>query len=383
MSAEAAPAQKSEPSLGELALVFLKLGTSAFGGPAAHIAMMEDEFVRRRGWITRGEFLDRLGAANLIPGPSSTEMAIHIGLLKRGWKGLLVAGACFIVPAAVMVGLIASIYVRFGTLPRVASVLAAVKPVVIAIIAQAFWSLGKTAIKGVWLAVIGVLGAAAYVWHAHELLILLGAAVLASIPLGKGSAKQALAAWLPMAAIVAGGERIPVTLGRLFLTFLKIGSVLFGSGYVLLAFLRTDFVERLHWLTEKQLLDAVAVGQITPGPVFTTATFLGYLVAGTRGAVVATVAIFLPAFVLVAISGPLVPRIRRSPVASAALDGVIVASLGLMGVVACQLGRDAIMNWQTGLIAFVSAVLLFRYRVNSAWLILGAAAIGVIWQQMA
>jgi chromate transporter len=378
------PSTPSDPSLGELALVFLKLGTTAFGGPAAHIAMMEDEFVRRRKWLTREEFLDRLGAANLIPGPSSTEMAIHIGLQKRGWKGLLVAGVCFIVPAAILVAVIAAIYVRFGSLPRVEGVLFAVKPVVIAIIVQAFWNLGKTAIKNVWLGIIGLLSAVAYFLRAHELLILLGAALLATIPLWGKRTKQAALLWLPaIPAAVAAGEKAPVTLTRLFVVLLKIGSVLFGSGYVLLAFLRTDFVDRLHWLNEKQLLDSVAVGQITPGPVFTTATFIGYIIAGPRGAAIATVAIFLPAFVLVAISGPIVPRIRRSKMASAALDGVIVASLALMGVVAWQLGRAAIVNWQPAVIAIASAILLLRFRVNSAWLILAAAALGVAWHPLA
>ena len=372
-------ATEIRPSLGELALVFLKLGTTAFGGPAAHIAMMHDEFARRRKWISEEEFLDRLGAANLIPGPSSTEMAIHIGLLKRGWPGLLVAGACFIIPAAILVGIIAAMYVRFGALPRVAGVLAAVKPVVIAIIAQAFWNLCKTAVKSPWLGVIGALSAAVYLLRAHELLILLGAALLASVPRWSKRAKRTAILWVAAVPPVADGA-VPVTLSRLFLTFLKIGSVLFGSGYVLLAFLRGDFVDRLHWLTQKQLLDAVAVGQITPGPVFTTATFIGYIIAGTPGAAIATVAIFVPAFVLVAISGPMVPRIRRSPIASAALDGVIVASLALMGVVAWQLGRDAIFNWQTAAIALVSAALLLRWHVNSAWLILGSAALGALWK---
>jgi chromate transporter len=380
MKASPTPTE-SNPSLSEIALVFLKLGTTAFGGPAAHIAMMHEEFVRRRHWISEEAFLDRLGAANLIPGPSSTEMAIHIGLLKRGWRGLLVAGACFIVPAAIIVGIIASVYVRFGELPRVAGVLFAVKPVVIAIIAQAFWNLGKTAVKSAWLAVIGVLGGAAYLLRVHELLILLGAAILATIPLWGKTAKRAAALWIAaIPAAVAAVNQVPVTLTRLFLTFLKIGSVLFGSGYVLLAFLRSDFVDRLHWLTQKQLLDAVSVGQITPGPVFTTATFIGYIVAGTRGAAIATVAIFLPAFVLVAISGPLVSRVRESKIASAALDGVIVASLGFMGVVAWQLGRSAIVNGQTALIAVVSGVLLLHFRANSVWLILGAAIFGVLFR---
>jgi chromate transporter len=376
MNAEPTPPEAHKPSLGELARVFLKLGTTAFGGPAAHIAMMHGEFVDRRKWIIEAEFLDRLGAANLIPGPSSTELAIHIGWLKRGWRGLLVAGTCFIVPAAILVGIIAAIYVRFGELPRVAGVLVAVKPVVIAIIVQAFWTLSKTAVKSRWLGIIGILGAMAYVFRVHELLILLGAALLASGPLWS---KRAAVLWIAAVPVAASATSpLPVTLTRLFLTFLKIGSVLFGSGYVLLAFLRADFVDRLHWLTQKQLLDAVAVGQITPGPVFTTATFIGYIVAGPRGAAVATVAIFLPAFVLVAISGPMVSRVRESRIASAALDGVIVASLALMGVVAWQLGRSAIISWPTALIAIVSAVLLVRYRVNSAWLILGSAMVGVV-----
>jgi chromate transporter len=365
------------PSLTEVALVFLKLGTTAFGGPAAHIAMMEDEFVRRRKWITREEFLDRLGAANLIPGPSSTEMAIHIGLLKRGWPGLFVAGTCFIIPAALLVGAIAAMYARYGALPRVASVLVAVKPVVIAIIAQAFWSLSKSAVKSMWLAVVGVFATAAYIFRLHELAILVAAGVLAAIPVWSKRSKPAAMFWLAALPAVVIREQVPISLIRLFLAFLKIGSVLFGSGYVLLAFLRADLIDRLHWLTQKQLLDAVAVGQITPGPVFTTATFIGYLVAGTRGAVVATVAIFIPAFVLVSISGPLVPRLRRSTTASAALDGVIVASLGFMGVVAWQLGSEAIVDWMTASIAVVSAVLLLRFRVNSAWLILGAATVGI------
>lgn len=378
MSAGPQTSTGTHPSLAEIALVFLKLGTTAFGGPAAHIAMMEEEFVRRRGWISHQEFLDRLGAANLIPGPSSTEMAIHVGLLKRGWRGLLVAGTCFILPAAILVGTIAAVYVRFGALPRVEGVLRAVKPVVIAIIVQAFWKLAQTAVKNLWLGVVGVICAIAYVFRVHELVILVGAALLASAPFWNARAKQAL---LLVAAITVprvGG--VPTTLTRLFLTFLKIGSVLFGSGYVLLAFLRADFVDRLHWLNEKQLLDAVAVGQITPGPVFTTATFIGYLIAGSRGAAVATVAIFVPAFAFVAISGPLVPRIRRSAVAGAALDGVIVASLAFMGAVAWQLGRAAIVDWMTVLIAGGSAILLLRFRLNSAWLILGAAAVGMVWR---
>jgi chromate transporter len=375
-------ATAQQPSLGELALVFLKLGTTAFGGPAAHIAMMEEEFVRRRGWLTQQEFLDRLGAANLIPGPSSTEMAIHVGLAKRGWRGFLVAGCCFIIPAALLVGFIAAAYVRFGSMPRVGGILYAVKPVVIAVVAQAFWNLAKPAVKNTWLGIIGALSAAAYIFHAHELLILLLAGIAATIPLWRNLGRRAsvFSFSFPLASLgmnlALPNNALPFSLWRLFLTFAKIGSVLFGSGYVLLAFLRSDFVDRLHWLTEKQLLDSVAVGQVTPGPVFTTATFIGYLVGGVPGAVVATLAIFLPAFVFVAASGPLISRIRKSPVASRFLDGVIVGSLALMGVVAWQLGRAAIVDVTTIIIALVSAALLFRFRINSAWLVLAAGLIG-------
>jgi len=361
--------------LAEIALLFLKLGTTAFGGPAAHIAMMEDEFVRRRKWLTHQEFLDRLGAANLIPGPSSTEMAIHIGFSKRGWPGLLVAGSCFIVPAAILVSLIAAAYVRYGSLPQVGRILYAVKPVVIAVVAQAFWNLARSAVKSAWLAAIGIICVIAYLLRAQELVLLAAAGIAAAGPV-LVRARAAMFLLAPVAAAASNPDAVPFGLARLFLTFLKIGSVLFGSGYVLLAFLRSDFVDRLHWLTEKQLLDAVAVGQVTPGPVFTTATFIGYIVGGTRGAAVATIAVFLPAFILVAASGPLIPRIRRSPLAGAFLDGVIVGSLALMGVVAWQLGRAAIVDAATVAIALASAMLLFRFHVNSAWLVIGAALLG-------
>jgi chromate transporter len=372
----AADVSQKPVSLAEIALLFLKLGTTAFGGPAAHVAMMEDEFVRRRKWLSHQEFLDRLGASNLIPGPSSTEMAIHIGFSKRGWPGLIVAGCCFIVPAAVLVSLIAAAYVRYGALPQVEHILYAVKPVVIAVVAQAFWSLARSAVKSAWLAVIGVVCTVAYLFHVRELALLAVAGIAAAGPVLVRSRRTAMLLLAPMAAVASRPDAVPFGFSRLFLTFLKIGSVLFGSGYVLLAFLRSDFVDRLHWLSEKQLLDAVAVGQVTPGPVFTTATFIGYIVGGTRGAAVATVAVFLPAFILVAASGPLIPRIRRSALAGAFLDGVIVGSLALMGVVAWQLGQAAIVDFTTVAIALVSAILLFRFHVNSAWLVIGAAVVG-------
>jgi chromate transporter len=304
-------------------------------------------------------------------------MAIHIGFSKRGWPGLIVAGCCFIVPAGVLVSLIAAAYVRYGSLPKVEHILYAIKPVVIAVVAQAFWNLGRSAVKSAWLAVIGVVCVVAYFLHARELVLLAAAGIAAAAPVAvRAHSKAAMLLLAPLAAAASKPDAVPFGLLRLFLTFLKISSVLFGSGYVLLAFLRSDFVEHLHWLTEKQLLDAVAVGQVTPGPVFTTATFIGYIVGGTRGAAVATVAVFLPAFILVAASGPLIPRIRRSAVAGAFLDGVIIGSLALMGVVAWQLGRAAIIDVTTVAIALVSAILLFRFHVNSAWLVLGAAVVG-------
>lgn len=371
-----------QPSLRELALVFLKLGTVAFGGPAAHIAMMEDEFVRKRQWLSAENFADRLAAANLIPGPSSTELAIFIGYMKRGWRGLLVAGSCFIIPAAVLVSLIAAAYVRYGSLPRMEGILYAIKPVVIAIVAQAVWNLGRTAVKMWWLGLLAVACVTLSFLNLDPLAVLAFAGLVSGLFIAarmKTGAASMLAA-LPGASLggPAAASVVPISLAGLFLSFLKIGAVVFGSGYVLLAFLRAEFITRLHWLTEKQLIDAVAVGQFTPGPVFTTATFIGYILAGLRGAVVATVAIFMPGFLLVAVSGPLVPRIRRSAIAGAVLDGVVVGSVSLMAVVAWQLAKAAIVDWLAFILAVASLIALVRFRVNSVWLIAAAALIGWI-----
>lgn len=367
--------------LRELAGVFLKLGTAAFGGPAAHIAMMEDEVVRRRGWMSREAFLDYLGATNLIPGPNSTEMAIHVGHACGGWRGLVVAGTAFILPAVAIVTALAWVYVRFGTLPAAAGVLYGVKPIVIVVMLQALWRLGRTALKTRTLAVIGILAVAFVAAGANELLVLVAAGLCAALASKRLTGPSSFAGAGPATGFLAASSAataVPFAFSTLFLTFAKIGSVLFGSGYVLLAFLRADFVERLGWLTNQQLLDAVAVGQVTPGPVFTTATFIGYLLAGSRGAAVATAGIFLPAFLFVALSGPLVPRIRKSPTASAFLDGVIVASLALIAVVTWQLSRAAIVDPWTVAIAVAGAILLFRFRVNSAWLVAAAALAGVV-----
>jgi chromate transporter len=389
-------------SLTELAMFFLRLGTTAFGGPAAHIAIMEDELVRRRKWLSRETFLDLLGASNLIPGPSSSELAIHIGYLRAGWMGLVIGGICFILPAAVLVAGISWAYVRFGHLPAVAALLYGVKPVVVAVILQALWGLGRTAVKSSLLAVAGVICIALSLAGVNALLILAGTgAIVACVrafllerakPRAAGSvvflllrrsASLKLARLIPLVGAGTAAALGPVVVPgilSIFLVFLKIGSVVFGSGYVLLAFLRADLVAHRGWVTDSQLVDAIAIGQVTPGPVFTTATFLGYLLRGPLGAIVATVGIFLPAFILVAISGPLIPRIRQSATAGAFLDGVNVASLALMAAVTYQLGRSAIVDWLTIALAVASAILLLRFRINSAWLVLGGALAGIAAQ---
>jgi chromate transporter len=371
----------------KLAGVFLKLGTIGFGGPAAHIAMMEDEVVRRRGWLTRERFLDLLGATNLIPGPNSTEMAIHIGHQGAGWVGLVVAGSCFILPAACITLAFAWAYVHLGSLPQVGGFLYGVKPVIIAVVVQALWRLGQSALKTTRLTVIALVAAAANVFGVNEIIVLCGAGVIAVLVDRLANNARAVPPVLSIvslsAPLLANGGGVPVAtlvtpfgFTSLFLFFLKVGAVLFGSGYVLLAFLRADLVDRWRWLTEAQLLDAVAVGQVTPGPVFTTATFIGYLLGGAPGAVVATCGIFLPAFLFVALSGPLIPRLRRSATAGAVLDGVNVASLALMAVVTWHLGRAAVVDGVTAVLALVSAVLLLRFRLNSAWLVLGGGLVG-------
>jgi chromate transporter len=377
-----APAERRGVRLRQLAWLFLKLGTIAFGGPAAHIAMMEDEVVRRRKWMTRERFLDLLGATNLIPGPNSTEMAIHIGYLRAGWSGLLVAGTSFIVPAALIVSAIAWAYVRFGALPQALAVLYGIKPVIIAVVVQALWGLGKTALKTRFLGFVAVGALAASLLGVNELAVLLAGGIAVALwRWGMERRHAGLSAFMPL--LWTGAATAPAAAGTtfglwpLFLVFLKIGSVLFGSGYVLLAFLRADLVERLGWLTEAQLLDAVAVGQMTPGPLFTTATFVGYVLAGGMGALVATVGIFLPAFVFVALSGPLVPRIRRSETAGAVLDGVNVASLALMAAVTISLARAAIVDVPTAVLAILAVVLLLLFRINSAWLVLGGGGAGI------
>jgi chromate transporter len=366
----------------DLVLFFFRLGVTAFGGPAGHIAMMEQELVTRRNWLSREKFLDLLAASNLIPGPSSSELAIHIGYLLGGWSGLLLAGFCFILPAAVMVGALAWSYVHFGTLPEVSKILYGIKPVVIAVILQALWSLSRAAVKSRFLAFVALLSAVLAILGLQPILVLLLAGVLAAIPFFGRPRRFPPACSLlnpfrasEFSVLVAAA---PFSLSSLFLVFFKIGAIVFGSGYVLLAFLRADLVVQRHWLTDSQLIDAIAIGQVTPGPVFTTATFIGYLLHGVSGAVVATVGIFLPAFLLVAASGPLLPKIRQSAFARAFLDGVIAASLALMAVVMWQLGRTSLTDAVTAVIGVVSLLLLLRFRLNSAWLIFAGALTGLL-----
>jgi chromate transporter len=382
-SRQTVTAQLSKTPLSHVALLFLRLGFTAFGGPAAHIAMMEDEVVRRRQWLTRERFLDLLGAANLIPGPSSTEMAIYIGYTQAGWVGIVLGGTCFILPAALITLGLAWAYVRFGHLPQIGGILYGVKPVVIAVIVQAVWGLGRTAVKSRTHLLVGLAALIVAAITGRTVSVLLGAGILMYLAaiIGTGRSRAGTSAIsIPSNSlrVIPAAALVTLSLLSIFLVFFKIGAVVFGSGYVLLAFLKADLVDQRHWLTNAQLLDAVAVGQVTPGPVFTTATFIGYLLAGLPGAALATLGIFLPGFLLVAASGPLIPWLRRSSVAGRFLDGVNVAALGLMAVVTWQLGRASIRDAASAALAILSAVLLLRFRVNSFWLIAIGAAAGLL-----
>jgi chromate transporter len=407
---DAAEVAKTETTknarLGEIALAFLRLGFVAFGGAAAHIGLMEEEFVRRRKWLTREEFLDRLGAVNLLPGPTSTEMAIYLGELRGGLPGLLVAGACFILPATFMTLGLAWAYVKYGALPELAGVLWGVKPVVVVLLVQAVWSLTKAALKSrelMFLAAV-VLGLAAMHVPTLALLIGTGVAWIVANRIGKpsGAALVVTAAIgsdvvtstnqpnLPngghgenavqgaVAALGGVSSFLAITTSGVFLYFLKIGALLFGSGYVLLAVLREDLVTRLHWLNETQLLDAIAVSQATPGPFFTVATFVGYVLAGWHGAGVATLGMFVPAFMYVALTANVLPKMRKSPNAGAFLDGVNAAAVALMAFVGIQFAREVVTTPLALVIGAVAAVLVFQYRVNSAWVVLGGALTGLL-----
>jgi chromate transporter len=377
-----------DPAL--LASIFLRLGVTAFGGPAAHIAMMRSEFVDKRQWISEKDYLDIVGACNLLPGPSSTEVAIFIGLRLVGWLGLVLAGVCFILPAALLVSAFAFCYVHYGRLPATAALLYGIKPVVIAIIALAVYSLGRTALKSMSLVCIAVADLAASVFAVSPLLLLGLSGLAFSLPVWISERRLDENRRLQLPATVLLIFSLPILfslvrvagsrhhLPLIFLEFVKLGSVVFGSGYVLLAFLRTELVIRLHWLTMNQLLDAITVGQFTPGPVFTTATFIGYLLHGPAGAIAATLAIFLPAFFFVAAAGTLVRRLRSSPTMAAFLDGVNAAAVALMAYAGYQLAVTAIRDAATFVIAVASFGILMKYRINSAWLILAGAVFGIV-----
>jgi chromate transporter len=386
--------------LRSLLLLFLKLGAISFGGPAAAIALMEDEVVRKRQWITRQQFLDMLGLTNLIPGPNSTEMAINVGFVRAGWMGLAVAGASFIAPAALITAAVAWAYVRFGTLPLAESLLAGVKPAVIAVIANGVWRLGKIAVRDVWLGLLGALAVTAFLLKLSPLAILVcGGAIgmVAKQILKFRHAKHSdrtplssvfillkkpllipLLAGIPAAAITAASVPTRVPLSRLAWFFLKVGAVLYGGGYVLFAFVEQGLVRDLHWLTQQQVLDAIAIGQFTPGPVLSTATFIGYLVGGGWGALVATVAIFLPSFLYIAALGPILPKLRRSPWMAAFLDSVNVCAVALMAGVTIRLAGDALRGWPMFLIAVAALAALWKWKVNPAWVVLGGGVAGIL-----
>jgi chromate transporter len=368
---------KGRGTVVEVAKEFLRLGFVAYGGPAAHVAMMEEQFVGRRGWLARERFLDLVGAVNLLPGPSSTELAIYLGEIRSGLAGLIVAGACFILPAAFLVSALAWVYLKFGAVPQVTGLLFGIKPVVVALVVQAAWNLGKTALRSAALAALALVVVLLAVMGVPAVSLLIGAGLLWMVfREGKRLAgnRAALGAWIGLGSSSAGGA---LGLLPIFVYFLKIGAVLVGSGYVLLPVLRADLVVKLHWLSDSQLLDAVAVSQATPGPFFTVATFIGYVLAGWKGAAVATIGMFLPAFVYVGATSGFLPKLRKSPLAGAFLDGVNAAAVALMAFVGWQFGRATLVNVPAIILAVLSAVLIFRYKVNSTWLVLGGAAAGI------
>jgi len=364
-------------TLGEIAREFLRFGLIAYGGAAAHIAMMEDIFVQRLGWLSRERFLDLVGAVNLLPGPTSTELAIYIGEIRGGVPGLLVAGICFILPAAVLAAGLAWVYVKYGTRPNVEALLFGVKAIVVALIFQAIWNLARSALKTPFLVVLVAL-VLVLAFLGLPVVVLLIASGLVCLVLRSATAKRLVAA-SPIALVATDSASISsVGLFSIFLYFLKVGAVLFGSGYVLLAFLRADLVIKLHWLTDTQLLDAIAISQATPGPFFTVSTFIGYVLGGWKGAIVGTIGMFVPAFTYVAATASFLPKLRKSPAASAFLDGVNAAVIALMAYVGWQFARQAIVNLQTFLIALLGTVLLLKFKVNSAWLVVGAGLLGIL-----
>ena len=370
---------KKQDQLKELARLFLKLGTTAFGGPAAHIAMMKQEVVDKRQWLTEAHFLDLIGATNLIPGPNSTEMAIHIGHEKAGWKGLIVAGLCFILPAVCITCFFAWLYKQYGLLPEVQPFICGIKPAIIAVILVAIFPLAKKSLKTFTLVIIGIVALVLSIIGVSEIYIMFGAGLfLVALAIIKNRTDSQhvngfiLLPWLQISV----SSFVSAKNVSLFLIFLKIGSILYGSGYVLFAFLDTELVQT-GMLTKQQLIDAIAVGQFTPGPVFSAVTFVGYQINGFTGAAVATLGIFLPSFVFVALLNPLVKKMRNSTYFSSFLDAVNVASIALIVAVCFEMASSSITDWRTVVIAFISIVVTFGFRkVNSAFIVLGGALLG-------
>jgi len=377
----------------EVTRVFIRLGIIAFGGPAAHIAMMQDEVVNKRKWMSRQHFLDLVGATNLIPGPNSTEMVMHCGLHRAGGWGLVLGGAAFILPATLITGILAYVYVQYQSIPALETFLFGIKPAVIAIILSAVYQLGKKALKNWQLGVIGAVVAAASFFGINEVLAILGGGIVGLAWWWLGQKKDSnstlnslltpVLAWLSQksasigAPVIAGAAVSDVSLLKLFLIFLKIGLVLFGSGYVLIAYLEGEFVQNLGWLSQAQLLDAVAIGQFTPGPVLSTATFIGYQIAGFWGAIVATVGIFLPSFILVALLNPVIPKLRESKLASVFLDAVNISAMGIMAAVTVELGISVLTNWQAWLIFLLSCAATFGFKkIGSVWIVVGSSILG-------
>jgi chromate transporter len=365
-------------NLKEVALLFTKLGFIGFGGPAVHIAMMEEEVVRKRGWMSHQHFLDLVGATNLIPGPNSTEMTMHIGQERAGWKGLVVAGSCFIIPAVLITAAFAWAYQRYGQLPQVQPFLYGIKPAIIAVIVVTMINLGKKALKNLSLGVIGVLTAIAVLAGLNEIFVLFGAGLVGILLYFTQRGGKEAYGFFPFVLLQVGYPYPHASALKLFLIFLKVGAILYGSGYVLFAFLDAELVAR-GLLSRQQLVDAIAVGQFTPGPVFSSATFIGWQIGGLPGALAATIGIFLPSFLFVALLNPLIPRLRRSKIFSAFLDTVNVASIAIILAVVVEMGRETLLDWRTVLIAVVSFLVTFYYKkLNTAFIVVGGALLGYL-----
>jgi chromate transporter len=367
---------KTNKSLFQIASLFLKLGLIGFGGPAVHISMMEEEVVRKRDWMTHQHFLDLVGATNLIPGPNSTEMTMHIGHERAGWRGLVLAGCCFIVPAVLITALFAWAYQLYGHLPEVKPFIYGIKPAIISIIVVTMIALGKKALKSIQLGVIGLLSAIAVLVGASEIFVLFGAGLIGIIVYLIQSKRNAGYGIFPFSLLQISNITADTNSVKLFLIFLKIGSILYGSGYVLFAFLDAELVAR-GLLTKQQLIDAIAVGQFTPGPVFSSATFIGWQIGGPGGAVAATIGIFLPSFLFVALLNPIIPRLRQSKIMGAFLDTVNIASIAIILSVIIEMSRETLFDWRTILIALVSFFVTFYFKkVNTAFIVVGGAALG-------